>query len=210
MRRRIENKAKLSAFKVRKLTLRKNFSFTIQNLQFKGKVLNNLSWKFRDILYFRRFLLPPTILGDSLSELGLCFPPPSVSCSSTTREYNKFLCHWLWLIMANWHLMPWLHRINKTLTHCTILQFLCDTADWSGETERKVDSAQSNVLEHWVTFLILRSSSWQTLAKGFCSFHVWRGKYRRESQPTGSNSGLQEFSTSICLRRRKTRKKVSS
>ena len=41
--RRIKNKAKLSAIKVRKLTLRKNFFFTIQNLQFKGKVLNNLS-----------------------------------------------------------------------------------------------------------------------------------------------------------------------
>ena len=167
---------------------------TIQNVRFKGKVSYNLSWKFWDILYIWRFLLPPTSFGDSLSELlGLCFPP-WVSCSSTTREYTKFLCHWLWLIMANWHQMPcsqnWQQNINALHDLCF---HVCHWPWIGSERQWKVNSAQSNVLENWVTFLILRSSSWQTLSKGFVlSFHVWRGKYRRESQHgTGSNSGLK-------------------
>ena len=108
---------------------------TIQNVRFKGKVSYNLSWKFWDILYIWRFLLPPTSFGDSLSELlGLCFPP-WVSCSSTTREYTKFLCHWLWLIMANWHQMPcsqnWQQNINALHDLCFHVSL---TVDWIRET----------------------------------------------------------------------------
>ena len=205
--RRIKNKAKLSAIKVRKLTLRKNFFFTIQNLQFKGKVLNNLSWKFRDILYIRRFPLPPTILGDSLSELGLCLPP-SVSCSSTTREYNKFLCHWLWLIMANWHLMPCRsqNQQNINAVHDPTVSM------WHRGLERRDrEKGEFCTIKRFGTLsdiphftLIMMTNIGQRIL--FTS--RLKGKIQKGIPAQGQTVGLQEFLTSICLRRRKTRKKL--